>query len=51
MPSGERYDVDRAEGRLRTVLGDDTFVRLVAEGRIADANDLITAVIALAPAA
>jgi hypothetical protein len=51
MPTGERYDVDRAEGRLRRVLGDDSFEQHLVEGRNSDTNDLVTAVVVLEPAA
>jgi tetratricopeptide (TPR) repeat protein len=47
MPAGERYDVDRAERRLRAALGDADFERAFATGASADANDLMTAVEAL----
>lgn len=50
LPPGERFDVDRAQDRLRSALGDDVFAREHAIGAAADTNDLVTAVVALAPA-
>ncbi len=50
LPSGERFDVDRAEGRLRSALGDAVVAREYEAGAAADTNDLVTAVIELASA-
>jgi hypothetical protein len=44
MPAGERYDVDRAEGRLRAALGDAGFELGFAAGAADDATSLVTAV-------
>jgi hypothetical protein len=49
MPVGERYDVDRAEGRLRSAMGDAQFDLGFVAGAEADANDLVMAVEALSP--
>jgi hypothetical protein len=51
LPAGERFDVDRAEGRLRSALGDDAFAREYALGAAAATNDLVAAVAALVPVA
>jgi hypothetical protein len=50
MPTGERYDVDRAEHRLRAALGDDGFTNEFAAGVGADTNDLVMAVATLTAA-
>ena len=50
LPAGERFDVDRAEGRLRAALGDDAFDREFAVGATSDTNDLVTVVETLVPA-
>ena len=50
MPAAERYDVDRAEGRLRSAIGDADFEQAYLAGAAADANDLVAAVQVLAAA-
>jgi hypothetical protein len=47
MPAGERYDVDRAESRLRSAIGDPEFEQAFASGAAADTNVLVTAIQAL----
>lgn len=44
MPAGERFDVDRAESRLRAALGDEAFEALFAQGAAADPAMLPAAV-------
>jgi predicted ATPase/DNA-binding SARP family transcriptional activator len=50
MPAAERYDVDRAEGRLRAASGDVEFGQAFLDGAAADANDLVAVVEALTAA-
>ena len=49
MPAAERYDVDRAEGRLRSAIGDAAFERAFVAGAARDAKDLVAAVESLLP--
>jgi hypothetical protein len=50
MPAGERYDVDRAEGRLRSAMGDAAFEQQFAAGAATEARDLVDAVQSLVSA-
>ena len=50
MPAGERYDVDRAEGRLRSAMGDAAFERQFSAGAATEARDLVDAVQSLVSA-
>ena len=50
MPAGERYDVDRAEGRLRSAMGDAEFEQEFLAGAGDDTNDLVAAINLVAPA-
>jgi hypothetical protein len=50
MPAGERYDVDRAERRLRKAMGDAEYERAFDAGVSAATNDLVAAVEGLLPA-
>ena len=43
MPAGERYDLDRIEGRLRSHLGDDAFDDHFASGAATDVSELTAA--------
>lgn len=43
MPAAERFDVDRAEGRLRRHLGDDRVEALLVEGADDELSSLLTA--------
>jgi predicted ATPase/DNA-binding SARP family transcriptional activator len=45
MPAGERFDVDRAESRCRTFLGDDAFDAAFAVGAGADVDDVVDEVL------
>ena len=47
MPSAERFDVDRAEQRLRTALGDEAFEAALRAGADREPKDLVIAVEAL----
>lgn len=49
MPAGERFDVDRAEARLRAVLGDGGFEACFAAGAATDVDGLIDELMAVAP--
>lgn len=49
MPAGERFDVDRAEARLRAVLGDDGFESCFAAGAAAAVDGLIDELMAVEP--
>jgi hypothetical protein len=42
MPAGERFDVDRAECRLRLTLGDAAFLEQFEQGASADPNGLVS---------
>jgi ATP/maltotriose-dependent transcriptional regulator MalT len=46
MPPAERFDVDRAEARLRSALGDDQFEVCFAAGAQADLDTLVATVTA-----
>lgn len=49
MPSGERYDVDRAEMRLRALLGDARFDAQFENGVDRTVGELVAEVVALEP--
>ena len=51
MPSAERYDVDRAERRLREAIGELAFTEAFRVGADADVNRLVAAVESLATTA
>ncbi|HZI43621.1 MAG TPA: hypothetical protein VFD53_00290, partial [Ilumatobacter sp.] len=44
MPAAERYDVDRAEGRLRSAIGDAEFEQAFLAGAARGEKDLVAAV-------
>jgi tetratricopeptide (TPR) repeat protein len=44
MPAGERFDLDRAEQRLRTAIGDQAFEAAFRAGADRDPKDLVVAV-------
>jgi predicted ATPase/DNA-binding SARP family transcriptional activator len=48
LPPGERYDVDRAEQRIRSTLGDAAVDDLVAAGADRSTEELVDAVMSLA---
>jgi tetratricopeptide (TPR) repeat protein len=50
MPAGERYDVDRAEGRLRSAIGDGAFEQEFFAGAATEARELVEAVQSLVSA-
>jgi tetratricopeptide (TPR) repeat protein len=49
MPPAERFDVDRAEQRLRDALGESVFDECFAAGSAADTDDLVQATVARRP--
>ena len=50
MPAGERYDVDRAEGRLRSAMGDGPFEEQFSAGAGIGPKHLVDAVQSLVSA-